>query len=88
MVPGSTDGANMTGRVLPVVALDWRYPMVRDAGRMRQLVEPIVMGVSSPYGGNRSDIPNEDSVSFEFDETNLFSLSRFPGYDLWMADRS
>ena len=83
LVPGSTDGANMTGRVLPAVALDWRYPMVRDAGRMRQLVEPIVMGVISPYGGNRSDIPNEDSVSFEFDETNLFSLSRFPGYDRW-----
>ncbi|MEK9968402.1 MAG: LPS assembly protein LptD [Ferrovibrio sp.] len=83
VVPGSTDGANLTGRVLPAVALDWRYPMVRDVGRMRQLVEPIVMGVISPYGGNRSDIPNEDSVSFEFDETNLFSLSRFPGYDRW-----
>jgi LPS-assembly protein len=83
IVPGSTDGGTLSGRVLPAVALDWRYPMVRDVGRMRQLVEPIVMGVISPYGGNRSDIPNEDSVSFEFDETNLFSLSRFPGYDRW-----
>lgn len=83
LVPGSTGDSVMTGRVLPAVALDWRYPMVRDQGRMRQLVEPIVMGVISPYGGNRSDIPNEDSVSFEFDETNLFSLSRFPGYDRW-----
>jgi LPS-assembly protein len=83
LVPGSTGDSVATGRVLPVVALDWRYPMIRDEGRMRQLIEPIVMGVVSPYGGNRSDIPNEDSVSFEFDETNLFSLSRFPGYDRW-----
>ena len=83
LVPGSAGDSATTGRVLPAVALDWRYPMVRDQGRMRQLVEPIVMGVISPYGGNRSDIPNEDSVSFEFDETNLFSLSRFPGYDRW-----
>lgn len=83
LVPGATGDSAAAGRVLPVVALDWRYPMIRDEGRMRQLIEPIIMGVVSPYGGNRSDIPNEDSVSFEFDETNLFSLSRFPGYDRW-----
>lgn len=83
LVPGSAGDSATTGRVLPAVALDWRYPFIRDEGRMRQLVEPIVMGVLTPYGGNRSNIPNEDSVSFEFDETNLFSLSRFPGYDRW-----
>lgn len=83
LVPGATGDSVTTGRVLPAVMLDWRYPLVRDQGRMRQLIEPIVMGVITPYGGNRSDIPNEDSVSFEFDETNLFSLSRFPGYDRW-----
>jgi LPS-assembly protein len=26
---------------------------------------------------------NEDSVSFEFDETNLFRADKFPGYDLY-----
>lgn len=83
LVPGTSGDSAATGRVLPAVVLDWRYPLIRDEGRMRQLVEPIVMGVVTPYGGNRSTIPNEDSVSFEFDETNLFSLSRFPGYDRW-----
>ena len=28
------------------------------------------------------NIPNEDSASFEYDETNLFSTDRFSGYDL------
>ncbi|MBT3397019.1 MAG: LPS assembly protein LptD, partial [Alphaproteobacteria bacterium] len=34
-------------------------------------------------GGNPDKIPNEDSIAFEFDDTNLFSASRFPGYDRW-----
>lgn len=79
----TSDGSDVTGRVIPAVALDWRYPLVRDMRFMRQLVEPIVMAVITPYGGNPSTIPNEDSLSFEFDETNLFSLNRFPGYDRW-----
>lgn len=79
----NSDGTEVTGRVIPAVALDWRYPLVRDSKYMRQLVEPIVMAVVTPYGGNPHTIPNEDSLSFEFDETNLFSINRFPGYDRW-----
>lgn len=79
----NSDGTEVTGRVIPAVALDWRYPLVRDSQYMRQLVEPIVMAVVTPYGGNPDTIPNEDSLSFEFDETNLFSINRFPGYDRW-----
>lgn len=69
------------GRILPEIALDWRLPMVRSDGETRQMIEPIVMGVISPYGGNSWKIPNEDSRDFEFDETNLFSTQRFSGYD-------
>lgn len=79
----ANENTDAAGRAIPLVALDWRYPLVRDEGKMRQLVEPIVMAVVTPYGGNKSGIPNEDSLSFEFDETNLFSLSRFPGLDRW-----
>jgi len=83
MIPARSDDTTFAGRVIPAVALDWRYPFVRDEGNIRQLVEPIVSAVVSPYGGNKRDIPNEDSVALEFDETNLFSLNRFPGYDRW-----
>ncbi|WP_428247513.1 LPS-assembly protein LptD [Ferrovibrio sp.] len=73
--------ARFAGRAIPMLALDWRYPLVRDSGSIRQLVEPIVGVVLAPYGGNPRTIPNEDSLSFEFDETNLFSFNRFPGSD-------
>jgi LPS-assembly protein len=35
----------------------------------------------SPNSGNPDKIPNEDSIDFEFDDTNLVSPSRFPGLD-------
>lgn len=79
--PQGAEESALTGRVLPLLALDWRYPWVRAEDNVRLLVEPIAALVLTPYGGNPSRIPNEDSQSFEFDDTNLFSLSRFPGLD-------
>lgn len=68
-------------RPLPLVALTWRYPFVRQAGSIQELVEPIVMGVATPYGGNNPDIPDEDSRNFELDDSNLLSVHPFPGLD-------
>ena len=70
-----------TGRVWPVASLEWRYPFVRESNGVQQLIEPIVMPVISPNGGNPAEIPNEDSQDFEFDDINLFSENRFPGLD-------
>ena len=39
------------------------------------------MVYSDALGSDQDDIPNEDSQLPEFDETNLFSLNRFPGLD-------
>lgn len=71
------------GRVLPWAGAEWRYPMVRTDWGWKQIIEPIVQVIGAPYGGNPDEIPNEDSASFEFDETNLFSFNKFPGLDRW-----
>jgi LPS-assembly protein len=81
-----TGGGRVTGdalahRVKPLAALEWRYPLIAPLGTARTIVEPIVSGVATPYGGNPSNITNEDSRNFEFDDTNLFSINRFPGRD-------
>jgi LPS-assembly protein len=80
--PGVTDDG-FRGRVLGQAAVDWRYPLVRQEGSVRQIIEPVAMAVISPYGGNPTNIPNEESLSFEFDDTNLLSRNRFPGLDKW-----
>ena len=73
----------LKGRVLPRVSLDWRFPLVRLGQRADYLIEPMLALIAAPYGGNPPLIPNEDSLTFEFDDTNLFGPSRFPGLDRW-----
>jgi LPS-assembly protein len=70
-----------TGRAHPQVAAQWRYPMVRQDDTISYLVEPAADIVVGPNGDNPRQIPNEDAQAFEFDDTNLFSLRRFSGYD-------
>ena len=81
---GNNAGASFNGirgRVFPQAMVDWRYPLVRDYGNVRQLLEPRIAGVIGPNGRNPGEIPNEDSIDLEFDDTNLFSRDRFPGID-------
>ena len=80
VAPGSTFNG-VTGRFFPQIKALWRYPLVRAYKSQRQLLEPIAAIIAGPNGSNPSNIPNEDSVSVEFDDTNLFSLNRFPGVD-------
>jgi LPS-assembly protein len=78
------DGSEYTGaaaRLVPEGALSWGYPLVQNQGNVTQMVEPLASFVVSPYGGNPSRIPNEDSQDIEFDDTNLFSSNRFTGVD-------
>ncbi|MDP6688156.1 MAG: LPS assembly protein LptD [Alphaproteobacteria bacterium] len=78
---GAAKNNGFEARLHPMAALEWRFPFVRRSGSVRQVVEPVAQVILTPYGGNPKEIPNEDSRSLEFDETNLFSLGRFPGYD-------
>ena len=75
--------SDVAGRLIPYAMLEWRLPFVRHGKNTNQMIEPIVSVVASPTGGNPDGIPNEDSLSFDFDTTNLFSLSRYSGRDRW-----
>ena len=79
--PGGVENDGTIARVLPLGAVEVRYPLIADTGPIQTIIEPIVQGVVSPNGGNDEEIPNEDSLTLEFDDTNLFRLQRYPGYD-------
>jgi len=79
--PAGPTESGLTGRIFPQLALQWRYPWVRNSGTIHQVVEPMAQVVVAPTGSNPGEIPNEDSLDFEFDDTNLFSLNRFTGVD-------
>lgn len=62
-------------------AVEFRWPWVRaGADGVAQVIEPVAQLVWSDDDGDL--IPNEDSRLVEFDESNLFSLNRFPGTDV------
>jgi LPS-assembly protein len=72
----------LAGRVFPQVGLIWNYPLIRRGAATTQLVEPIAAVFAGPTGGNRHDIPDEDSLNFEFSDTDLFRPDRLSGYDV------
>ncbi|MAN56506.1 MAG: LPS-assembly protein LptD [Paracoccus sp. (in: a-proteobacteria)] len=67
-------------RVDPRIGVELRWPLIGGSGGATHLVEPVAQLLWSPPGSDK-EIPNEDSRLIEFDEGNLFSDNRFPGYD-------
>lgn len=67
------------GRVVPQVSAKWERPFISPSGTHK--ITPKVMGIVSPRGGNPEEIPNEDSVAYELDTTNLFDTNRYAGMD-------
>jgi len=78
--PDRDDGAR--GRAVPIASAELRWPHLRTTAHAQHVIEPAVQLVYSSYLG-AEDVPNEDSRLPEFDDTNLFSLNRFPGRDRW-----
>ncbi len=79
--PTGTLTSGMTGRILPKIGLDWRFPFARSRKRITQIIEPLAGLAIAPNGGNPDKIPDEDSSNFELDDTNFLSPGRFPGLD-------
>jgi LPS-assembly protein len=67
-------------RVSPGAHLELRMPFARATGRSTHVIEPIAQLVYTTTLGSE-DVPNEDSLLPNFDDTNLFALNRFPGQD-------
>jgi len=68
------------GRGIALGAVDLKWPLVGSFMGGTQVLTPRVQLVASP-GIKNLAIPNEDSRAIELEDSNLFSLNRFPGYD-------
>lgn len=69
-------------RAIGALAADVQWPFVGPLLGGIQRLTPRVQLVLTPPTPN-SDIPNEDSRSVDLEDSNLFALNRFPGYDRW-----
>ena len=84
---GSVSNATVA-RAFGTVGANITYPLIKQAGNTTWMLEPMAQIAVSPNTRLNSRIPNEDSVVFEYDETNLFQVNRSPGYDLYQGGQS
>jgi len=69
-------------RAIGALAADLKWPFIGPLlGGIQRLV-PRVQVVLTPSTPNM-EIPNEDARSVDLEDSNLFALNRFPGYDRW-----
>lgn len=59
------------------------WPFLRQGERFDVIVEPVVMAAIATSEQPDPRIVNEDSLTFELDDSNLFRPNAAPNYDLW-----
>lgn len=72
-------GTGFIHRALPTAGVELRWPLMATTQNATHILEPVAQLIWSP--DTQTPAPNEDSVQVEFEETNLFSYNRFPGFD-------
>jgi len=75
-----TDGWHARG--IAALAAEVQWPFVGPAFGGFQRLVPRVQLVLTPPTPNLT-IPNEDARAVDLEDSNLFALNRFPGYDRW-----
>ena len=67
-------------RGIGLAAVDVQWPFAGPAFGGTQIFTPRVQLVATPPIRNLA-VPNEDARAIDLEDSNLFSLNRFPGYD-------
>jgi len=68
-------------RAMPAVGMEYRYPFIGVQSWGTQTIEPIAQIVVRPNETGIGRLPNEDAQSLIFDDSNLFKLDKFAGWD-------
>ncbi|HZD91771.1 MAG TPA: LPS-assembly protein LptD [Pseudolabrys sp.] len=76
-----TPGSSELVRAMPTVGIDYRYPFVDVQSWGTQTIEPEVQVIARPNEPQIGKWPNEDAQSFVFDDSNLFRVNKFSGWD-------
>jgi LPS-assembly protein len=75
-----TGDSNVT-RAMPTIGLEYRYPFIGVQSWGTQTIEPIAQLIIRPNEAAIGKLPNEDAQSLVFDDTNLFKVDKFSGWD-------
>jgi len=76
----NTGDSNLV-RAMPTVGLEYRYPFISVQSWGTQTIEPIAQVIARPNEPQLGRWPNEDAQSLIFDDSNLFRVDKFSGWD-------
>jgi LPS-assembly protein len=66
---------------MATAGLDYRYPFISVHSWGTQTIEPIAQVIARPSEPSIGRFPNEDAQSLVFDDSNLFKVDKFSGWD-------
>ena len=68
-------------RAMPTVGVEYRYPFINVQSWGTQTLTPIAQVIVRPNETGIGKFPNEDAQSLIFDDSNLFKIDKFSGWD-------
>jgi len=74
-------GQSELARAMPAAGVEYRYPFIDVESWGTQTIEPIAQLILRPNETQIGKWPNEDAQSLVFDDTNLFRIDKFSGWD-------
>lgn len=79
-IPAYAGRGGWQKRGIAAIAADLRWPFIGNFLGGTQRISPRVQLVAAPRLSNL-DLPNEDARTVDLEDSNLFALNRFSGYD-------
>lgn len=74
-------GNSGLARAMPTVGIEYRYPFIDVGSWGTQTITPIAQVIARPNEPQVGQWPNEDAQSLMFDDSNLFRVNKFSGWD-------
>jgi len=74
-------GQSELARIMPTAGVEYRYPFVDAEPWGTQTIEPIAQLIVRPNETHIGQFPNEDAQSLVFDDSDLFKIDKFSGWD-------
>lgn len=82
-ITGLAEDDDVNTRGMATGGVEYRFPLVSHTENASHVIEPIAQFIarSDLSRGDQLEISNEDARSLVFDDTLLFDLDKFSGYD-------
>lgn len=81
VIDSDATGSDTTLRGVAAGGATVAYPWVANSASASHIIEPIGQIVARQESMTQRRLPDEDAKSLVFDDTNLFEVSKFSGYD-------